>query len=108
MLISDETAQKVRDAFDAYIFLSYRRDDRAKAQELMRLFHKDSSCKSVAIWYDEFLRPGENFDQSIQRMLEDGDVFTLLVTHNMVKEDNYVLREEYPKAKELELSLIHI
>ena len=108
LLISDETAQKVRDAFDAYIFLSYRRDDRAKAQELMRLIHKDSSCESVAIWYDEFLRPGENFDQSIQRMLEDGDVFTLLVTHNMVKEDNYVLREEYPKAKELEKPVLAV
>ena len=108
LLISDEMAQKVRDAFDAYIFLSYRKKDRAKAQELMRLIHRDSSCESVAIWYDEFLRPSENFDQSIQRMLEDSDVFTLLVTHNLVKEDNYVLREEYPKAKELEKPVLAV
>ena len=108
LLISDETAKKVRDAFDAYIFLSYRKKDRAKAQELMRLIHRDGSCESVAIWYDEFLRPGENFDHSIQRMLEEGDVFTLLVTHNLVKEDNYVLREEYPKAKELEKPVLAV
>ena len=37
VLISDEMAQKVRAAFDAYIFLSYRKKDRRLIQKLMRL-----------------------------------------------------------------------
>ena len=31
-LISDEKIQKIKEAFDAYIFLSYRKKDRAHAQ----------------------------------------------------------------------------
>ena len=40
VLIEDELAEKVRDAFDAYVFLSYRKKDRRHAQELMRLIHQ--------------------------------------------------------------------
>ena len=37
VLVSDELAKRVRDAFDAYIFLSYCKKDRAAAQKIMRL-----------------------------------------------------------------------
>ncbi|MBQ1414731.1 MAG: hypothetical protein IIY92_02215, partial [Lachnospiraceae bacterium] len=37
VLIDTETADRVRAAFDAYIFLSYRKKDRVYANELMRL-----------------------------------------------------------------------
>jgi hypothetical protein len=39
MLISDETARLVRAAFDAYVFLSYRKKDRSYANELMKIIH---------------------------------------------------------------------
>ena len=39
VLISDDTAKRVRAAFDAYIFLSYRKKDRRYANELMLLIH---------------------------------------------------------------------
>ncbi|MBQ8753289.1 MAG: hypothetical protein IJZ13_09320, partial [Clostridia bacterium] len=58
VLIGDELADKVRAAFDAYVFLSYRKKDRQYAQELMRLIHKNPFCRDIAIWYDEFLTPG--------------------------------------------------
>ena len=59
VLIGDELAERVRAAFDAYIFISYRKKDRQYAQELMRLIHRIPFCKDIATWYDEFLVPGE-------------------------------------------------
>ncbi|MBR0084985.1 MAG: toll/interleukin-1 receptor domain-containing protein, partial [Lachnospiraceae bacterium] len=98
VLVNDELAQKVRDAFDAYIFLSYRKKDRKYAQELMKLIHKNEFCRDVAIWYDEFLVPGENFNDAIGEMLKKSDLFALAVTPNLVNETNYVMTTEYPEA----------
>jgi len=99
VLISDELAQKVRSAFDAYIFLSYRKKDRRHAQELMRLIHSNPFARDIAIWYDEFLQPGENFNDSIFAALTKSDLFALAVTPNLVNEPNYVMNEEYPAAR---------
>ncbi len=98
VLIGDETAQKVRDAFDAYIFLSYRKKDRRFAQELMRLIHKNDFCRNLAIWYDEFLVSGESFNQAIQDALTKRKLFALVVTPNLLEQGNYVMQHEYPDA----------
>ena len=98
VLIGDELATKIRAAFDAYIFLSYRKMDRKYAQELMRLIHAIPDCRDVAIWYDEFLVPGENFDCAIRSALEKCHVFALAVTPNLLTPNNYVLDIEYPEA----------
>lgn len=98
VLIGDELAEKVRAAFDAYIFLSYRKKDRKYANELMRLIHKNDICRDIAIWYDEFLVPGENFNQAISDALQKSELFTLVVTPNLVNEMNYVQTVEYPEA----------
>ena len=79
VLISDEMAKRVRNAFDAYIFLSYRKKDRKYANELMRLIHSNPECRDIAIWFDEFLTPGESFKENIEKMLDDSKLFTLLV-----------------------------
>ena len=100
VLVSDELAAKIRAAFDAYIFLSYRKKDRKKAQELMRLIHGNPLCLSIAIWYDEFLNPGEDFNHAISEMIRKCDLFTIVVTPNIVNEDNYVMNTEYPAALE--------
>lgn len=100
VLVSDELAAKVRAAFDAYVFLSYRKKDRKYAQELMRLIHKNDFCRDIAIWYDEFLTPGENFNDSIKDALKKSELFTLVVTPNLVNETNYVMTTEYPMAKQ--------
>ncbi len=100
VLTDDATAARVRQAFDAYIFLSYRKKDRHRANELMRLIHQNPRYRDVAIWYDEFLTPGENFNQNIAKALEKSDLFALLVTPNLVNEQNYVQKVEYPKAME--------
>ncbi len=103
VLISDEMAKRVRAAFDAYIFLSYRKKDRRYANELMRLIHAKPEFRDIAIWYDEFLTPGENFNENIGKMLNDSKLFALLVTPNLLEEPdgkpNFVMGEEYPMAK---------
>ena len=99
VLIGDELAKKIRKAFDAYIFLSYRKKDRKYAQELMRLIHKNDFCRDIAIWYDEFLIPGENFNDAIAEAMKKSKLFALAVTPNLVNEKNYVMTVEYPEAK---------
>ncbi len=101
VIVGSDLANKVRAAFDAYIFLSYRKKDRKKAQELMRLIHRNPVCRDIAIWYDEFLTPGEDFNDAIEKMLEDSDLFALAVTPNLVDEVNYVMTTEYPAALKL-------
>ena len=100
VLVGDEMAARVRDAFDAYIFLSYRKKDRAYAQELMRMIHKSNRYRDIAIWYDEYLVPGENFNQAIQAALAKGKLFALVVTPSLLEKDNYVMFHEYPAARE--------
>lgn len=105
-LFDSETVERIQNAFDAYIFLSYRKKDRKKANQLMRLIHADPKCRDIAIWFDEFLTPGESFTDTIRDAMERSKAFTLLVTPSLLElndrgEPNYVRATEYPKAKAL-------
>ena len=100
VLVGDDLAGKVRAAFDAYIFLSYRKKDRKYAQELMRMIHKNEFCRDIAIWYDEFLTPGEGFNEAIAEAMQKSRLFALAVTPNLVNETNYVMEKEYPMARD--------
>lgn len=102
-LLGDELAKRVAGAFRANVFLSYRKKDRRFADEVIQLMRSRSELLDVAVWYDEFLTPGEAFDSAILERLTDSDLFALLVTPNIVAPaadggDNYVVREEYPLA----------
>ena len=109
-LIDSELTKRVRAAFDAYVFLSYRKKDREYANRLMRLIHSNPLCRDIAIWYDEFLTPGESFNDNIRKMLKDSSLFTLLVTPNILEKSggkpNFVVAEEYPAAKESGVPII--
>ena len=102
VLVDDETAQKIRDAFDAYVFLSYRKKDRALAQSAMTMIHKNEFMRDVAIWYDEFLTPGEDFNDEIGKNLIKSKAMAMLITPNINEvygdKGNYVIEEEYPAA----------
>ena len=52
------------------------------------------------VWYDEYLVPGENFNDAIRSVLEKGRLFVLVVTPSLLEKDNYVMLHEYPAAKE--------
>ncbi len=98
ILIDPETAKKIQAAFDVSVFLSYRKRDRAYAQELMGLIHNNPLCREIAIWYDEFLVAGEPFDVAIEEKIKDSELFLLLVTPNLLTKNNYIIETEYPVA----------
>ncbi|MBR5144386.1 MAG: tetratricopeptide repeat protein, partial [Clostridia bacterium] len=119
ILISDEMSKKVRAAFDAYIFLSYRKKDRNYANELMRIIHNIPGCRDIAIWYDEFLTPGESWRENIKKAMkmvkEKSNIFTLLVTPNLLEEyldengelkKNFVMENEYPEARDMGMDIL--
>ena len=110
VLISKEMVEKIQKAFDAYIFLSYRKKDRKYANELMKLIHHNDKCQDVAIWYDEFLTPGESFKANIDRMLQQSKLFALLVTPNLLEEPdgkpNFVMANEYPVARNSGMAIL--
>ena len=107
VLVGDALAEKIRNAFDAYVFLSYRKKDREHAKHLMHLIHKNEQFRNIAIWYDEFLNPGEDFNTSIREALHKCGLFMLAVTPGVVEQvteedgsthDNYIVEKEYPMA----------
>lgn len=98
VLVGDEQAARIRAAFDAYIFLSYRKKDRKYAQDLMRLIHKNDFARDIAIWYDEFLTPGEDFNTNIGDALDKSVLYALTVTPNLLEQGNYIMEHEYPAA----------
>ena len=100
VLVGDELAEQVRSAFDAYVFLSYRKKDRKHAQRLMRLIHENKQFRDIAIWYDEFLVPGEGFNEAIRQAFEKSSLFAMAVTPHLEEDKNYVMRVEYPMARE--------
>lgn len=99
-ILGDELIKEIQQAFDAYIFLSYRKKDRKYAQELMKLIHSNDFCRDIAIWYDEFLVSGEDFNEAIKEAMEKSKLFSMVVTPNLINEANYVQSVEYPAAKE--------
>lgn len=104
VLIGKELYERIRNAFYAHVFLSYRKKDRRLANELMRLIHSDERCRNIAIWYDEFLTPGESFTENINHALKDSELFALLVTPSLLEEPNgkpnFVMDKEYPAARD--------
>lgn len=106
IFLGDELAQKVRNAFDKQVFLSYRKKDRRYAQELMRLIHKNDFCRDIAVWYDEFLVPSRDFKVSIREAMKKSELFVMAVTPNLLEEPNYIMSTEYPAAKELKKKIL--
>ncbi len=100
VLAGDELAEKVRAAFDAYVFLSYRKKDRRHAQRLMRLIHENPQFRDIAIWYDEYLVPGEGFNEAIKDAFEKSSLFAMAVTPHLEEKGNYVMQTEYPMARD--------
>ncbi len=108
MLVDDELSQRIRDAFDAYVFLSYRKKDRAEAKKVMRLIHENEFCRDIAIWYDEYLVPGEEYNDAIEEAMKKSALFALVVTPSLLEDPNYVKDIEYPNANELDKIIVAI
>lgn len=99
ILLENEEVERIKQAFSGKIFLSYRKKDRKYANELMHTIHSIPSLRNVSIWFDEFMSAGEKWSDQIGDALKQSDVFLLLVSPSITEPDNYVIREEYPSAK---------
>ncbi len=108
LLVSDTLAKQIRESFDAYLFLSYRKKDVKYADKLMRTIHKYDFCRDIAIWYDEFLVPGEDFDDGIKETIRNSEAFVMMITPSVVDEENYVMRVEYPLAQKFRKNMIAV
>ncbi len=107
-LTSDELAKRVREVFDARIFLSYRKRDRVYANKLLSAIHGDDRLRDIAVWYDEFLTPGESYVENIDSAMNESKLFMLLVTPNVLDDPNFVKDTEYPTAKRLNMPVFPV
>jgi len=98
----------LRQSFDASIFLSYRKKDRKYAQNLLDVIHQSDELKNIAIWYDEFLVPGEDFNDSIKSEIENSAIFVLMVTPSILEGENYIKIIEYPVAHSLNKTILPV
>lgn len=64
----------------------------------MKTVHDLPLCQSLAIWFDDFLIAGRDFNEEIQQQLISSDAFLLTVTPSLLEMPNYVYKEEYPRA----------
>ena len=102
-----DLCERISREFDASVFISYRKKDRRYANELIRTMHKSASLRDVAVWYDEYLIPGEQFHDSIRDAFEKSSLFLLCASPSIAEKirdidgnekENYVVEKEYPMA----------
>ena len=106
--VSESELEKIRAEFVKRIFFSYRKKDVDSALELIRLIRKNEFCRDVAIWYDDYLVVGENFNDHIKSALLKSDLFVLAITESITEKvqsesgkrvNNYVVEKEFPIAR---------
>lgn len=108
ILVSDDDIAQINQAFDASLFISYRKKDREHAIKLMKQIHSCDLFLGVAIWYDELLVPGDSFLSGINEKLHACDLFTMVVTPNLLEPGNFVMEVEYKEACTLGKSIFPV
>lgn len=106
MTVDAQVLDSIKQSFEASIFLSYRKKDRMDAKELIRCVRQNEFCRDVAIWFDDYLTPGENFDSAIKNEILSCDLFLLAMTPNVLEDPNYVADHEIPTARENHLPIL--
>lgn len=107
-MLDSRQIDRIKDEFCAMMFLSYRKKDRLSARRLMRLIHKYRECEEIAIWYDEYLKEGEDFEKGIRDVLLSSDLLTMAVTPHLLEPNNYVMNIEYKEAKKNEIPVFPV
>lgn len=98
--------QQIVDNFASNVFISYRKKNRAQLNSLYNSLSSDSRMFGVGFWFDDFLTPGERYDKEILESIDECDIFLILATEDILEDDNYVLRVEYPYAAERGKSIL--
>ena len=107
-IIINETVREIRSSFTTYLFLSYRKKNRDKANELMKMIHAIPACRFVAIWYDEFLNVCDDFVADIDEAMAKSNLFILLVTPDLLEDGNFVMTDEYPSAVKKGMNILPV
>ena len=107
-LTDNEEAEKIHSFIKDYFFISYRKKDRASAISVMKRIHEYDHLWDVGFWYDEFLVPGENYHEEIENALKKSCADVMVITPNTVEQDNYIIKTEYPRARELGCNILAI
>lgn len=110
-IVEQKLIEQLRNAFCAFVFLSYRKKNRKDAQGIMRRIHSHDKFKDIGFWYDEFLVAGEPFDEIIKTAIKDSHLVAFAVTPDFLEEGNYIQKEpdgEYLYAKSKDKTLIPI
>lgn len=108
VLASDELYEKIKSLFKRQIFISYRKKDKEYIFKLIHKLYDDEGFSDTAVWYDEFLVPGENFDEAILKAMDASDLFVLAVTAHLLECPNYVINEEYPYAQKIGMEILPV
>lgn len=95
----NDVKEDILSEFRGNIFISYRKKNRKHANALINILHDEKELWDVLLWYDEFLTPGEDYSETLQKNLLTCDFVLLLVTPDLFEKGNYVLTHEYPLAK---------
>lgn len=98
ILVSHDIKEQVRSSFYSSIFLSYRREDFAYVEKVMRQIHSFERCKDVGIWYDGALLPGTDYEEEIFSRIEKCSCIVMLVTPRLLEIDNFIMKE-YPRVR---------
>ena len=100
--------KRIKEEFDASIFISYRRKNKILVRDLLDLIRADEDFRDVAVWYDAFLTPGENFNEEIETVLNQCNLMAMMVTPELLELPNYIHSIEYPKALGFEKTVLPV
>ena len=107
-IIDDKLFRRIKSEFAKKIFLSYRKKDIAEAKKLLSVIKEMDEMWDTSVWYDDYLTPGEDYNEEIDEAIDECDLFLLLVTPNLLEEGNYVSTIEYPRAEEKKKNIMAI
>ncbi|MFT4017913.1 MAG: TIR domain-containing protein [Agriterribacter sp.] len=69
------------------IFISYAHQDKSIAEDLRSHLRVLERTKSVEIFYDANIKPGEEWDRRIRRNLEEANIIVFIVSANFLASD---------------------
>lgn len=108
VLLDEEIQKKIESEFSLHLFISYRKKDKGYINQIQKRIHSEKRLRDVAIWYDDYLVPGERFDSNLIKMINQCDAFIILITPGLLEKDNYVMNYEYPLAIRMHKKIIPI
>lgn len=80
------------------LFISYSHEDKKQYMPELLTYLNEQNCPKIAIWYDENISPGAEWDEAIKNKLNQADIVLLLLSQSF-------LMSQYVKEKELKISL---